>query len=171
MVRSTLSICHSRLARSVKYLSVFLDTELNMTCQINRIAGDCFFQLRRLSQLRNVISPQALQRVVSALILSRLDYCNSVLAGLAASTLAPLQRVQNAAARLVAGLGPRDHVTPALSTLHWLPVVQRIQYKLCVYLRTQLSTSTVRPISKSCSYLSLNYPFVQRIHSCSMSHE
>ena len=40
--------------------------------------------------------------------------------------------MQNAAARLVAGLGPRDHVTPALRTLHWLPVVQRIQYKLCV---------------------------------------
>ena len=40
--------------------------------------------------------------------------------------------MQNAAARLVAGLGPRDHVTPALRTLHWLPVFQRIQYKLCV---------------------------------------
>jgi hypothetical protein len=40
--------------------------------------------------------------------------------------------VQNAAARLVAGLGPRDRVTPALKTLHWLPVFQRIQYKLCV---------------------------------------
>jgi hypothetical protein len=40
--------------------------------------------------------------------------------------------MQNAAARLVVGFGPRDHVTPALRTLHWLPVVQRIQYKLCV---------------------------------------
>ena len=116
----------------VKYLGVLLDTELNMKSQINRVAGACFFQLRRLRQLRNVISPQAMQRVVSALVLSRLDYCNSVLAGLPASTLAPLQRVQNAAARLVADLGPRDHVTPALRTLHWLPVVQRIQYKLCV---------------------------------------
>ena len=50
----------------VKYLGVFLNTELNMKCQINRIAGACFFQLRRLRQLRNVISSQALQRVVSA---------------------------------------------------------------------------------------------------------
>ena len=116
----------------VKYLGVLLDTELNMKCQINCIAGACFFQLRRLRQLRNVISPQALQRVVSALILSRLDYCNSVLAGFPASALALLQRVQNSAAMLVAGLGPRDHVTSALRTLHWLPVVQRIQYKLCV---------------------------------------
>ena len=88
----------------VKYLGVLLDTELNMKRQVNCIAGACFFQLRRLRQLRNVISSHALQRVVSALILSKLDYCNSVLAGLPASTLAPLQRVQNAAARLVAGL-------------------------------------------------------------------
>jgi hypothetical protein len=116
----------------VKYLGVLLDTELNMKCQVNCIAAACFFQLRRLRQLRNVISPQALQRVVSALVLSRLDYCNSVVTGLPASTLAPLQRMQNAAARLVAGLGFQDYVTPALRTLHWLPVVQRIQYKLCV---------------------------------------
>ena len=108
----------------VKHLSVLPDTELNMKCQINCIAGACcFFQLRRLRQLRSVISSEALQRFVSALILSRLDYCNSVLAVLSTSTLATLQRVQNAAARLVVGLGPRGHVTPALRTLHWFPVV------------------------------------------------
>ena len=53
-----------------------------------------------------------------------------VTARLPASTLAPLLRVQNATARLLAGLGPRDHVTPALKAFHW--VFQRIQYKLCV---------------------------------------
>ena len=70
-------------------------------------------------------------RLVSALVLSRRDYCNAVLVGLPASTLAPLQRVINAAARLVAGLGPRDHVTHALyQQLHWLPIAQRIEYKI-----------------------------------------
>jgi len=47
------------------------------------------------------------------------------------STTAPLQRVQNAAARLICGLGPHDHVTPALYELHWLPVEQRVTFKLC----------------------------------------
>jgi hypothetical protein len=75
-----------------------------------KLCSSGVFQLRRLRQLRSVIGPQALQRVVSTLVLSRLDYCNAVLAGLPASTLAPLQRVQNAAARLVAGLCPRDRV-------------------------------------------------------------
>jgi len=61
-------------------------------------------------------------------ILSRLDYCNAVLAGLPKSTIVPLQRAQNAAARLVTGTGPRDHVTSVLQQLHWLPVKHRITY-------------------------------------------
>ena len=54
-----------------------------------------------------------------------------MLVGLPQSTIAPLQRALNAAARLVLGLRPRDHVTAALIDLHWLPVAARIEYKLC----------------------------------------
>ena len=50
----------------------------------------------------------------------------------AKSTISPLQRVQNAAVRLILGLRARDHVTPAVRQLHWLPVHQRIQHKLPV---------------------------------------
>jgi len=73
----------------------------------------------------------SLIQLVVALVFSRLDYCNAVLAGLTATTLAPLQRVIHASARLVFGLRPRDHVTSALRALHWLPIAQRIKYKLC----------------------------------------
>ena len=52
--------------------------------------------------------------------------CNAVYASLPKSTTSSLQRVQNAAARLVAGSGPRDHITPVLHSLHWLPVIFRI---------------------------------------------
>ena len=62
-------------------------------------------------------------RLVSAFVLSRLDYCNAVLAGLPKSTTAPLQRAQNAAARLVTGIGLRDRVTPTLHQLHWLSLI------------------------------------------------
>ena len=59
-------------------------------------------------------------------------YCNAVLAGLPKVTIAPLQRAQNAAARLILRLAPHDHVTAALRHLHWLPVQYRLTYKLCL---------------------------------------
>ena len=72
-----------------------------------------------------------LKRLVCALVLSRLDYCNVILAGLSASTLAPLQRVLRVAARVVLDLKLRDHISYALQELRWLPISERIVYKLC----------------------------------------
>lgn len=60
--------------------------------------------------------------LVTALILSWLDYCNLVLSDLPASTIAPLQRVQNTAARLFLGPDRRSHITPALPKLHWFRI-------------------------------------------------
>jgi len=62
---------------------------------------------------------------------TRLDYCNSLLAGLPQCMPALLQCTQNAAARLVFKLGARDHITASLIQLHWLPVHWHIQFKLC----------------------------------------
>jgi len=69
---------------------------------------------------------------VSVFVLSRLDYCNAALVGLPASTLSPFQGVLHAAACLILNLRPRHHVSAALRELHWLPVAQRIDYKLCL---------------------------------------
>ena len=68
--------------------------------------------------------------LVTSLILTRIDSSNSVLINLPVSTVAPLQRVQNTAARLVLGLDRRAHIAPALKQLHWLPVRQRITFKV-----------------------------------------
>jgi len=76
-------------------------------------------------------------RLVS-FVLSRLDYCNALLAELPASSLAPLQQVMNAAARLVCDLSSRDHVTSALQSLHYLNK-QRIVFKLCLYVHLTIN--------------------------------
>jgi len=85
---------------------------------VAKIADACFYHIRRLRQVRRWIGQEVTQQLVLAIIMSRLEYCNSVLAGLPTSTLQPLQRVQNAAARLVFGLSRSDHVIPTLIQLH-----------------------------------------------------
>jgi len=98
---------------------------------VAKIAAACFYHIRPLRQVRRRIGQEVTQQLVLALIMSRLDYCNSVLMGLPTSTLQSLQRVQNTAARLVFGLSRPDYVTPTLIQLHWLPVSYRIKFKLC----------------------------------------
>ena len=115
---------------------------------VSRVAQICFFHLRCLRSVRRQLGRDVSARLVSALVLSRLDYCNAVLACLPAATLAPLQRVLTAAARLVLDLKTRDHATPALRELHWLPIAQRIEYKLCLLVHKATHQTT----SPTCSH-------------------
>jgi len=108
-------------AAVVRDLCLHLDSELSTKQHVNKVAAICYYHLRRLRQSRSEVTIW----LVLALIMSRIDYCNSALAGLPQSTTAPLQRVKNAAAR------PKEHVTPSLLQLHWLPVRWRVQFKIC----------------------------------------
>jgi len=89
-----------------------------------------------------------MKQLATLLVLSRIDFCNVVRAGLPASTIAPLQRLQNAAARLVLRHDRRSHITSALRELHWLPVKYRIHFKLAVFMhqviRQRCSMSVLR---------------------------
>ena len=120
----------------VKYLGVKIDQTLSMQDQISSVCRASFLALRRLASIRPYLSERTSARLVAALITSRLDYCNSVLAGLPAEQIGRLQRVQNSAARLVLKkkekkkTRKRDHITPLLSELHWLPVKFRCEDKI-----------------------------------------
>lgn len=116
----------------VRDLGVLLDSEMTMKQHINHVVSVGYYHLRRLRQLRRHITQDVMKQLVFSLILCRIDYCNSILIGLPACSIAPLQRLQNAAARLVMGLRARDHVTSALASLHWLPVHFRIMYKVAL---------------------------------------
>jgi len=85
-----------------------------MKHHVAKVAASCYYHLRRLRQIRRCVGKEVTIRLVLALVISRLDYCNSLVASLPQSTLAPLQRVQNAAARLVFELGARDDVSYTL---------------------------------------------------------
>jgi len=145
----------------VRNLGVYFDSELSMCSHVSRVTRACYYQLRRLRSIRRQLGRNVAQQLVSAFVLSRLDYCNSLLADLPATTLAPLQRVQNAAARLVLDLKPSDHITAAFIELHWLPIKQRIAYKLCLLVHKSLHGQA--PI-----YLSELLHFISDIPSRSM---
>ena len=117
--------------KSIRDLGVHLDSELTMKIHIS---SSCYHQLRRIRQVRRLVGQDLAQQLVSAFILSRLDYCNSLLSRLPWSTVQHLQHVMNAAARVIMNVSLRDHVKPALKQLHWLPVEQRITYKLCLFM-------------------------------------
>ena len=70
------------------------------------------------------------ERLVHAFITSKLGYCNSLLYGLPATEVQKLRRIQNITARLVVKAKRTDHTSPILQQLHWLPVSERISFKI-----------------------------------------
>ena len=88
-----------------------------------------FHHLRKIGSIRPYLSNESTAQLVSSMILSRFDYCNSTLSGLPCS-LNRLQKVQNNAARLVLRKRKSDRVIPLLEKLHWLPVEARMHYKI-----------------------------------------
>ncbi len=114
---------------SVKNLGVILDDQLTFKEHIAKTARSCRFELHNIRKIRPFLTEHAAQLLVQALVISRLDYCNALLAGLSSSTIKPLQMIQNAAARLVFNEPKRAHVTPLCISLHWLTVADRIKFK------------------------------------------
>ena len=75
-----------------------------MKTHISKVVSAYFYQLCKIRQVRRVVGQDITKQLVSAFVLSPLDYCNSLLSGLLRSTIQPLQRVMNAAARVVMAL-------------------------------------------------------------------
>ena len=116
----------------IKNLGVMFDEDLSMSSQVRNICQKTYFQLRKIASIRNFLTESAATTLVTTLVLSNLDYCNSLLAGITAENLTKLQMIQNHAAKLIKRKKKFDHVTPLLLDLHWLPVKQRISYKICL---------------------------------------
>ncbi len=107
--------------------------KLNFTDHITKTAQSCRFALYNIKKIRPFLSEHATQLHVQALVLSRLDYCNALLVGLPASSITPLQLIQNAAAKLIFNEPKRMHVTPLFINLHWLPIAARITFKALMF--------------------------------------
>ncbi len=110
-------------------IGVIFDDQLTFKEHIAKTTRSCRFVLHNIRNIRPFLTQHAAQLLVQALVISRLDYCNALLAGLPSCTVKPLQTIQNAAARLVFSEPKRAHVTPLFISLHWLTVAARIKFK------------------------------------------
>ena len=90
------------------------------------------YHIRALRHIRKYIDCDSAKSVACALVGARIDYCNSILHGTSQCNIDKLQRLQNSLARAVVGSGRTEPVTPILARLHWLPIKDRIQYKIAL---------------------------------------
>ena len=116
----------------IKYLGVWFDSGLSFKTHITKKCRAAMTNFTRIRSIRNLLTQEATESLLLSLCISHLDYCNSILYGLPDSTIKKLQRVQNACARLVLRRSKWDSAKDCLSSLHWLPIKQRITFKLCV---------------------------------------
>ncbi len=93
------------------------------------------FNLRNIAKIRLMLTFSVVEKLINTFVFSRIDYCNALLAGVSKATLSKLQLVQNSAARILTRTSAREHITPVLEKLHWLPVSFRIDFKILMLIR------------------------------------
>ena len=119
-------------SESAKNLGVVLDSSLSFRPHVDSIIKTCNFHIRNLYMIKDFVNRKNLVTMVHSLIISKVDYCNSLFIGLPNITLKKIQSVLNRAARLIFNLPPRVPTTSSLIELHWLPVKARVEFKICL---------------------------------------
>ena len=127
-----LSVGDSEITASnvVRNLGSWFDSNLSMASHVNKICKSSFYHLYNIVRIRKFLSQDSTKTLIHAFVTSRLDHCNALLYGLPKSYLRKLQRVQNAAARLVLRVPKFCHISPCLLELHWLPIKFRVDFKI-----------------------------------------
>ena len=115
-------------------LGYHLDCELKSTVHVNKLSSSLYLTLFKISQIRHHLDTGTTKMMVQALVLSRLDYCNSLLLGISYQNLRKLQRIQNIICRVINRLKKHVHLTPYFINLHWLKIQERIIYKTSTFM-------------------------------------
>ena len=112
---------------SAKNLGVYFDANLKGPIHTNRLPSSVFLTICNIAKIRLMLDMDSTKILVQALIISKLDYCNSFLLGIPKYNIDKIQRFQNMACRLIFNLHRHDYITPYLKLLHWLKIEYRIQ--------------------------------------------
>ena len=117
-------------ADQIHNLGFFMDNTLKNQVHINNLTSLAFNQMLNIRRICSKLDHDTTRTIIQALVMSKLDYCKSLLPGSANYQLKKIQRIQNMAHRIVCNLHKCDHVTPSKHNLHWLMIPQRIQFKI-----------------------------------------
>ena len=129
---------------NARNLEVVFDNHLTFDAHISNILRSGWACIYKLGKIRRYLNKPCAEKLVHALITSRLDSCNSLLVDLPTKQIQRLQRLQNAAARLITRSKHREHITPILAELHWLPVCQRIKYKILLLVLNSIQFNSIQ---------------------------
>ena len=119
-------------AECVRNLGVHFDPSLDFKRHINLMVRNSNYHIRNLYAVKKHLDRKSLVTLAHSLVLSRVDYCNSLWIGLPKYLLRKIQSILNRTARLIYSAPPRTPTTALLIDLHWLPIKARIEYKLCL---------------------------------------
>ena len=125
-----------------KNLGATLDNIMSMERQVSSVTRSVYFNLRRISKIKSYLTQSACANAIHATVTSRLDFNNGLLLGIPTNTLSRLQIAQNNAARLLTGAKKSDHIKPVLYNLHWLPVQQRVTFKILTTIHKAIHSVT-----------------------------
>ena len=139
-VATTIDVNGETIARSnvTKYLGAHMDSALNFKQHIKIKCKAAMFNLQRIRATRKYLTRSASNKLMVSLVISHLDYANALPGGLPKCSIDQLQRVQNIAAKIVLGKGRYDSSTRSLAELHWLPIQQRIEFKIITLVHKSL---------------------------------
>ena len=123
-----------RFVDCAKNLGVWLDQHLNLKTHIQKVVSSCYIILREISKIKSFLPKEALNTLVTSLVLSKLDYCNALYFNIGSHEINMLQSVQNSATGLVFGIFKygRQPIIHLFMDMHWLKIRERIIFKICL---------------------------------------
>ena len=127
------------MSKVVKYLGMWMDSTLTFKDHIVKKCRTSMINIQQIKLIRPFVNSEACTTLVLGLVISHLDYCNSILAGLPDVSINQMQRVQNLAAKVVIGKSKRDSATECLSALHWLPIMSRVNHKILTLIHKSIT--------------------------------
>ena len=137
-----------RFVQSAKNLGIILDETLSFDEQVQRVVSACIGVIRKIAEIKSLLSEEELKTVLCSSVLSILDYCNALYYGITEARMKKLQTIQNSAVQLIRKRANQQGISTAdlLKKYHWLPVKKRVTFKILLVVHKSLLGNAPRSL-------------------------